>query len=62
MSNKGRTSGDVDLEAGTEAPNISALKGVVFRNLAKQLGSSVLLSVISIFITTVNKTVLTSYE
>lgn len=61
MSNNGKTGGDVDLEAGTEAPNISALKGVVFGNLAKQLGSSVLLSVISIFITTVNKTVLTSY-
>lgn len=62
MANHDQTSGEADPEAGTEPTRIPEQKGIVFRNLAKQLGSSVLLGVISIFITTVNKTVLTSYQ
>ena len=59
MANNDQTSGEADPEAGTEPTRIPERKGI---DLAKQLGSTVLLGVISIFITTVNKTVLTSYQ
>lgn len=48
-----------DVKESTEIPG---RRKILLRNLAGQMGASVFLGVVSILITTVNKTVLTSYK
>jgi len=48
-----------DVKESTEIPG---RRKILLRNLAGQMGASIFLGVVSILITTVNKTVLTSYK